>query len=59
MSFLQALREEISYLSNDACSWNNIISKTINLARNKSTPVYCSNCTLRDGIKYVSVVSDY
>ena len=59
MSFLQALREEISYLSNDACSWNNIISKTINLARNKSTPVYCSNCTLQDGIQYISVVGDY
>jgi hypothetical protein len=59
MSFLQALREEISYLSNDPCSWNDIISKTINLARNKSTPTYCSNCTLQDGIKYVSVVGDY
>ncbi|MFI5188197.1 MAG: caspase family protein [Chitinophagales bacterium] len=59
MSFLQALREEISYLSNDPCNWNNIISKTISLARNKSTATYCSNCTLQDGIKYVSVVGDY
>ncbi len=58
MSFLQALRENISYLSNDPCSWDNIISKTINLARNKSTPTYCSNCTLQDGIKYVSVAGD-
>lgn len=58
MSFLQALRENISYLSNDACSWNNIISKTIDLARNKSTHTYCSNCTLQDGIKYVSVTGD-
>jgi hypothetical protein len=59
MSFLQALREDISYLSNNPCSWNDIISKTISLARNKSTPTYCSNCTLQDGIKYVSVVGDY
>jgi len=59
MSFLQALREGISYLSNDPCSWNNIISKTISLARNKSTPTFCSNCTLQDGIKYVSITGDY
>jgi len=58
MSFLQALREEISYLSSDPCNWNDIISKTINLARNKSTATYCSNCTLQDGIQYVSVVGD-
>jgi len=59
MSFLQALSEGISYLSNDPCSWNNIISKTITLARNKSTPTFCSNCTLQDGIKYVSITGDY
>lgn len=59
MSFLQALREGISYLSNDPCSWNNIISNTINLARNKSTPTFCSNCSLQDGIKYVSITGDY
>jgi hypothetical protein len=58
MSFLQALREEISYLSSAPCSWNDLISKTISLARNKSTPAYCSNCTLQDGIKYVSIVGD-
>jgi len=38
--FFTALREGISYLSNDPCSWNNIISKTINLARSKSTPPF-------------------
>jgi hypothetical protein len=59
MSFLQALREGISYLSNDPCSWNNIITKTISLARNKSTLTFCSNCTLQDGIKYVSITGDY
>jgi len=59
MSFLQALREGISYLSNDPCSWNTIISNTITLARNKSTPTFCSNCTLQDGIKYVSIAGDY
>ena len=59
MSFLQALREDISYLSTGPCSWNNIISKTIDLARSKSTPTFCANCTLQDGIKYISVVGDY
>jgi hypothetical protein len=59
MSFLQALREGISYLSNDPCSWNNIITNTITLARSKSTPTFCSNCTLQDGIKYVSIAGDY
>jgi len=59
MSFLQALREGISYLSDYPCNWNNIISKTITLARNKSTPAYCPNCTLQDGIKYISVAGDY
>lgn len=59
MSFLQALREGISYLSNDPCSWDNVISKTISLARNKSTPTFCSNCSLQDGIKYVSITGDY
>ena len=59
MSFLQALREGISYLSNDPCNWNNIITNTITLARSKSTPTFCSNCTLQDGIKYVSITGDY
>jgi len=55
MSFLQAMREEISYLNSVDCNWNNIITKTILLARSKSTPTFCSNCTLQNGIKYVSV----
>ncbi len=57
ISFLQALREEISYLSNDACNWDNILTKTITLARSKSTPNFCSNCTLQHGIKYISVAN--
>ena len=57
ISFLQALREEISYLSNEACNWDNILTKTITLARSKSTPTFCSNCTLQNGIKYVSVAN--
>jgi hypothetical protein len=55
ISFLQALREEISYLSSSTGNWDNILSKTITLARSKSTPTFCSNCTLQNGIKYVSV----
>jgi hypothetical protein len=57
ISFLQALREEISYLSNDVCNWDNILTKTITLARTKSTPTFCSNCTLQNGIKYVGVAN--
>jgi len=55
ISFLQALREEVSYLSSENCNWDNILSKTITLARSKSTPTFCSNCTTQNGIKYVSV----
>lgn len=55
ISFLQAVREQISYLSNEVCSWDNILTKTITLARSKSTPTFCSNCTLQNGIKYISV----
>jgi hypothetical protein len=57
ISFLQALREEISYLHNGNPSWDNILSKTITLARTKSTPTYCSNCTLQNGIKYLSLAN--
>ncbi|MBK5269595.1 MAG: caspase family protein [Bacteroidia bacterium] len=56
MSFLQALREDVSYLSTEECKWDNIITKTIKLARSKSTPTFCSNCSTQNGIKYVSVV---
>lgn len=56
ISFLQAMREEISYLNGGVSNWENVVSKTITLARTKSTPVFCSNCTLQNGIKYTSVV---
>jgi len=55
ISFLQSVREHISYLSSETCTWDNILTKTITLARSKSTPTYCSNCTLQNGIKYISV----
>lgn len=57
ISFLQALREEISYFNSGTAGWDNILNKTINLARTKSTKTYCSNCSLQNGIKYVSVVN--
>jgi hypothetical protein len=57
ISFLQALREEISYLSSGSSSWENVIAKTISMARLKSTTQFCSNCTLQNGIKYVSVIN--
>lgn len=55
ISFLQSLREEISYLNNGVSNWDNVLTKTISLARIKSTTQFCSNCTLQNGIKYVSV----
>lgn len=57
MSFLQALREEVSYLNAAVSSWDNIVSKTINLARTKSTPTFCGGCSLQNGIKYLSVTA--
>lgn len=55
ISFLQSLREEISYLNSGVSNWDNVLTKTISLARIKSTTQFCSNCTLQNGIKYVSV----
>ena len=57
ISFLQSLREEISYLNNAVPSWENIISKTIIQARVKSTGDYCPNCSLQNGIENIRVVS--
>jgi len=57
MSFLQSLREEISYLNNGVSNWDNVLTKTISLARIKSTSQFCSNCTLQNGIKYINVTN--
>lgn len=55
LSFLQAMKEKISYLNNGTYSWNDIITYTTRLAKDKSSPALCSNCTLQTGVSYVNV----
>lgn len=55
LSFLQAMKEKISYLNNGTYSWNDIITYTTKLAKDKSSPALCSNCTLQTGVSYVNV----
>lgn len=47
VSFLQALREEISYLKTDSPDWEDIFSTTIRSAKKKTDA--CSNCTPQNG----------
>ncbi|TAE50102.1 MAG: caspase family protein, partial [Bacteroidetes bacterium] len=53
VSFLQALREEISYLKNDNADWNDILNNTIRSARSKTAS--CSNCTPQNGKLYFGI----
>lgn len=53
VSFMQALREEISYLNNGKPSWTDILNTTIRNARNKTD--MCSNCTSQNGKYYANV----
>ena len=55
LSFLQAMKEKISYMNNSTYSWNDIITYTTKLAKDKSSPGLCSNCTLQTGVSYVNV----
>lgn len=55
LSFIQAMKEKISYLNNGTYSWNDIITYTTRLAKDKSSPALCSNCTLQTGVSYVNV----
>jgi hypothetical protein len=55
ISFIQALKEKIGYLNNGSYSWNDILSYATQLARDKSSPGLCSNCTIQNGITSVSV----
>ena len=55
LSFLQAMKEKISYMNNSTYSWNDIITYTTKLAKDKSSPALCSNCTLQTGVSYVNV----
>lgn len=55
VSFLQALRDEISYLHQDEADWEGLIQNTIKGARYKSSKGVCSNCTVQNGIYYSTV----
>lgn len=55
VSFLQSLREEISYMRDDTADWRDLIDNTVNGARRKSSKGVCSNCTLQNGIYHYDV----
>ncbi len=55
-SFIQALREEISYFKTATSSWDAIINRTLELAAYKTSPGVCTSCQSQNGLRY-SVVS--
>ncbi|MDX2071855.1 MAG: caspase family protein [Haliscomenobacter sp.] len=55
VSFLQSLREEISYMREDPADWRDLINNTVSGARRKSSKGVCSNCTLQNGIYHYDV----
>ncbi len=55
LSFLQSMKEKISYMNSGSYSWNDIITYTTKLAKDKSSPSLCSNCTLQTGVSFVNV----
>lgn len=55
VSFLQSLREEISFMREDAADWRDLINNTVTGARRKSSKGVCSNCTLQNGIYHYDV----
>jgi hypothetical protein len=55
VSFLQSLREEISYMRDDPADWRDLINNTVTGARRKSSTGVCSNCTLQNGIYHYDV----
>lgn len=59
ISFMQALQQEISYFETSPCKWDDILSKTVQLALDKSLPQNCGNCSTQNGINEVSVSVSY
>ena len=55
LSFIQAMKEKISYFNNSTSTWNDIITYTTKLAKDKSSPTLCSNCTIQSGVSYINV----
>lgn len=55
LSFIQAMKEKISYMNGNSSNWNEIITYATKLAKDKSSPTLCSNCTTQSGVYYISV----
>jgi len=55
LSFIQAMKEKIGFMNNGTYTWSDIINYTVQLARDKSSPGLCSNCTVQNGVSYISV----
>ncbi len=55
-SFIQALREEISFFKTESSSsWDNIVLRTLELAKSKTSPGMCNSCTVQSGLRYTQV----
>ena len=55
-SFIQALREEISFFkTGSSSSWDNIVLRTLELAKSKTSPGMCKDCTVQSGLRYTQV----
>jgi hypothetical protein len=55
LSFIQAMKEKISYFNNGSFTWDDINTYAVKLAKDKTSPALCSNCTLQTGVSYISV----
>ncbi len=55
ISFIQALKEKIGYMNNGSYSWSDILNYATQLARDKSSPGLCGNCTIQNGISSISI----
>jgi hypothetical protein len=54
-SFIQALREEISYFKIQSPSWESLIKRTTELAKYKTSPGVCKDCQVQNSINYMQV----
>ena len=55
VSFLQAMKEQISFLNYSSPDWQQLINYTIQLARDKTSQNQCVECSTQDGILYTSI----
>jgi hypothetical protein len=53
VSFMQSLREEVSYLNKSTPKWSAILNSTVQSAKNKTN--MCSNCSAQNGKYYTNV----